>query len=180
MGYSSLNCSTIERVSIGNFATPNVQTPSGQGDAGKIRINFGAGGNTDNNEFSVDPDGTINCLKNSIQYEFDVVVRVERQGNPGNAEIMGRLMYAEDGIEGNAIQFGDTFNIRIDDDNTVWREEFLLKLSPKIGSKLWFELAIDESGVNAGQLGATQPTGTLSSWNPVNTASLDIGYYKTK
>lgn len=162
--------------SIGLFATTVDQIPAGTGDANKIRINFGAGGNTVGNEFTVAPDGTITCNANSIQYQFELTARIGRFGGGGVAVFMGRFMYAADGIEANAVQIGDTFVVEIDNANTIWRENFIINFSPEIGSVCWFEVARDESGNNSGQILTVQPTGTLAAagWGASNTAILEI------
>lgn len=162
----------VEQVSLGEFSTQSPQNPTGTGQAGAIIINYGVGGSTSGNEFDVDSNGVITCNKNTIQYDFEVTLRMERTGGGGNSEIMARMMYAANGVD--FVQSGSTFNVRVDDDDTVWREGFSLKLSTPLGSKIYIELARDESGSNSGGLGATQPTGTLSSWNPVDVASLRI------
>ncbi len=109
---------------------------------------------------------------NSIQYDFEVTLRIARSGSSSNSEIMARMMYAPDGI--NYAQAGSTFGVMIDDDDTVWRENFSLKFSPAVGSKLFIELARNNGASNSGGLGSFQPSGDLSSWNAINTASLEI------
>ncbi len=167
---------SIEQQEIGNFATAAEQIPAGTGEANKIRINFGAGGNTTGNEFTLSPDGTLTCNSNSVQYRFQITLRIGRTGGAGVSIILGRAMYAADGIEANAVQIASTFAIEIDDGDTIWREVIKADLSPAIGSKLWFELARDEAGNNSGQILTVQPTGTLAAagWLDSSSASLQI------
>lgn len=160
---------------IGTFSTTTTQSPTGLGDAGKIRISMGAGGSTANGEFTIAPDGLITCIKNGIQYSFNLTVRMERSGSVGVSEIMGRFMYAVDGVEANAVQVLDSFAVRIDDADTIWREQFEIRFSPVVGSVLWFEVARNPGSNNSGQIGTTQPAGDLSGWTPSNSVSLTIG-----
>ena len=168
----------LQRTEIGRFTTTSTQSPTGTGSAGKIRVNFGAGGNTSGNEFTVAADGTITSNVAAIQYIFTAVIRISRSGAPGTAIIMARALYSADGTETDTVQLGGTFSVRIDDSNTVWREEFELPLAPASGSHTWLELARDAAGNNDGDLGADQPTGTLltdtPAWNPVSSAALLI------
>lgn len=176
MGYASkAEPQNVELKTLGIFATAATQTPTGLGDAGKIRVNFGPGGDTVDGEFTVAPDGLVTCNKNSIQYDFGLSFRVARNGGAGESEIMGRFMYAADGVEANAIQVGDTFAVKIDDDDTVWRESFELRFSPAVGSVIWFEIARNPGSNNSGQLETVQPGGDLSGWNQSNTASITFG-----
>ncbi len=168
-GVAQLN---VEQVLLGRFSTAAPQNPTGRGASGSIVINYGVGGSTSGGEFDIDAGGVVTCNMNSIQYDFEVTLRIDRTGGGGNSEIMARMMYAENGVD--FVQSGGTFNVRIDDDDTVWREGVSLKFSPAVGSKIYIELARDESGSNSGGLGATQPSGTLSGWNPVGVATLDI------
>lgn len=166
--------SNVKQDPLGVFSTTATQTPTGLGDAGKIRVNFGAGGDTDGGEFTVAPDGLITCNTNSAQYDFDVAFRIARNGAAGVSEIMGRFMYAADGVEANGVQVGDTFAVKIDDDDTVWRERLSLKFSPTVGGVMWFEMARNPGANNSGQLETVQPAGDIAGWNPSNTASLTI------
>lgn len=176
VGYASkAEPQNVELKTLGIFATAATQTPTGLGDAGKIRVNFGPGGDTVDGEFTVAPDGLITCNKNSIQYDFGLSFRVARNGGAGESEIMGRFMYAPDGVEANAVQIGDTFSVKIDDDDTVWRESFELRFSPVVGSVIWFEIARNPGSNNSGQLETVQPGGDLSGWNQSNTASITFG-----
>lgn len=158
------------------FTTVSAQNPTGLGDANKIKINFGAGGVSDNGEFNVGADGVVETLLNSTQYTIQLTMRISRTGGAGVAIVMARLMYAEDGIEGNAVQSGGTFGVKIDDADTIWREVVTFDFIPAVGSKFWFELARDDAGNNSGGLLSAQPTGTLLSagWNPVASATLEI------
>lgn len=176
MGYASkAEPQNVELKTLGIFATAATQTPTGLGDAGKIRVNFGPGGDTVDGEFTVAPDGLVTCNKNSIQYDFRLSFRVARNGGAGVSEIIGRFMYAADGVEANAIQVGDTFAVKIDDDDTVWRESFELRFSPAAGSVIWFEVARNPGSNNSGQLETVQPGGDLSGWRQSNTASITFG-----
>jgi hypothetical protein len=159
---------------IGQFSTTVTQNPTGLGDSGKIRIHFGVGGTTSDGEFTVASDGTIECFKNSIQYVFDLAVRVGRSGAGGVSTMVGRLMYAPDGVEVNAVQLSDSFVIEIDNADTVWRENLVLKLDTDVGSKTWFELARNPSGNDSGGLLTNQPDGDLIGWNQSSTAILTI------
>jgi hypothetical protein len=165
----------VELKTLGVFATSETQTPTGLGDAGKIRVNFGPGGSTVGGEFSIAADGLITCNKDSIQYDFGLSFRIARNGGAGESEIMGRFMYAPDGVEANAVQTGDTFSVKLDDDDTVWRESFELRFSPLAGSLIWFEVARNPGSNNSGQLETVQPAGDLSGWAASNTASIAFG-----
>lgn len=162
----------VKQDSIGQFSTSLTQTPTGLGAPGAITVHFGAGGSTSGGEFDVDSSGVITCNMNTIQYNFELGMRIRRSGASQVSNMVARMLYAEDGV--NFVQVGGTFGARIDAPDTVWRESFSIKFSPKVGSKIKFEVARDEAGNNSGEIGTFQPTGTLSSWNPVNSASLDI------
>lgn len=163
---------------IGEFLTTATQAPTGTGSGGKIRVNFGAGGNTTGDEFTMQPDGTLVTLKNSRQYTFDILIRPSRTGAAGNSIIMSRFLYSADGTETDTVQIGNTSSIRIDDADTVWRESFSGTFSPAVGSSLWLELSRDAAGNNSGFLSADQPTGTLLTdtppWNAIPSASITI------
>lgn len=169
---------------IGVFATPDEQAPTGTGVGGKIRVHYGNGGNTDGGEFTVQPDGTILCNVSGTQYTFDIVVRPSRLGGGGNAIIMGRFMYSANGTETDTVQIGGSYGVRIDDDNTIWREAFSDGFIPAAGSHLWLEIARDGAGADDGELNADQPSGNLTTdtppWNPVATASVTISTLKVK
>ncbi len=169
---ADVNVKTVTQVSLGSFESQSNQSPTGPGQSGAITIDFGAGGSTTGSEFTVDGSGIVTCNMNSIQYDFEVTLRIARSGSSSNSEIMARMMYAPDGI--NYAQAGSTFGVMIDDDDTVWRENFSLKFSPAVGSKLFIELARNNGASNSGGLGSFQPSGDLSSWNAINTASLEI------
>jgi hypothetical protein len=169
---ADVNVKTVTQVSLGSFESQSNQSPTGAGQSGAITIDFGAGGSTTGSEFTVDGAGIVTCNMNSIQYDFEVTLRIARSGSSSNSEIMARMMYAPDGI--NYAQAGSTFGVMIDDDDTVWRENFSLKFSPAVGSKLFIELARNNGASNSGGLGSFQPSGDLSSWNAINTASLEI------
>lgn len=175
---NELGVSPVAETVIGDFNTTTAQTPAGSGSANKIRINYGTGGNTTGNEFTVAGDGTITTNTAGRQYIFDVVLRISRSGAAGNSIPMARFCYSADGTETDTVQVGNSFSVRIDDDDTVWREEFKSSFIPADGSKLWVEFARDEAGNNSGDLSADQPTATLLTdtppWNPVSVASLTI------
>ena len=163
----------IEEVILGSFPGYTTQTPTGIGAANSIIITFGPGGDTSGGEFTVGADGVLTCNMNSIQYEFDLTIRVQRTGGGGTANAVARMMYADDGV--NFIQLGDTFGIKIDDGNSVWRENFNLRFSPTVGSKIYFEFARDAGGVNAGEIGTFQPGGDLSgAWNQIPSSLIEI------
>jgi len=161
---------------IGSFETMAVQGPTGLGAAGVITINYGAGGSTTGGEFDVSAAGVIttNPASLDIEYRFIVGLRIGRTGGGGISIPLLRFMYAPDGIIGNAVQVGGTFSVEIDDPDTTWREVFDLNFAPVDGSVIFIEMARDEAGNNSGQLQAQQPTGTLSGWNDVATARLQI------
>jgi hypothetical protein len=138
-------------------------------------MTFGAGGNTTGGEFTIAPSGSITTLKGGVQYRFDLVLRLGRTSAAGISEIMGRLMYAEDGIEANGTQVGGSFAVEIDDPNTIWREEFNINIRPKTGSLIWFEMARNNGSNDSGGLLTYPFAGDLASWNPTPTASLTIG-----
>ncbi len=166
----------IKRVDIGQFSTSVTQNPTARGDAGKIRVNFGAGGSTTGNELTVARDGTITSNVGDVQYLVEITIRVGRTGFSGVSILHGRLMYAADGVEANAVQVSSTSTTELDDSDTIWRERFELALEPASGSKFWIEFARDESGNNSGGILTQQPTATLSGWNASNSAS--ITFYK--
>ena len=157
-----------------------IQDPPGAGHANRIKVSFGSGtAVSSGGEFSFDATRqilTANSPSAGIQYRFDVVLRIGRTGSSGESIIMGRFMYAADGTEANGVQVGNTFEVKIDDDDTTWRETFRADFMPTPGGILWFELARDEDGNNSGGLRAEQPTGSLSAngWNPVATSELRI------
>lgn len=157
---------------IGDFRTGDTQSPAGLGDANKIIVHFGAGGNTTGNEFTVGADGVVTCNLNSKQYRFSVVISFIRIGATGVSEMLARQMYAPDGV--NFVQVGGTFAVRIDDGDTVWREEFNVNFSPAVGSKLKVEVARNNGGSDSGDVGIFQPSGDLSGWNPATSALLRI------
>jgi len=167
---------TVEYRIIGSFSTEADQAPTGLGLAGAITVNYGVGGPTDGGEFNITAGGLITAQANSLedQYNFIVGLRIGRSGAAMISIPMLRLMYAVDGIVGNAIQLGGTFSVEIEDANTTWREAFDLNFSPVIGSILFIEYARDEAGADSGGLQAAQPTGTISTWNPVATSALAI------
>jgi hypothetical protein len=165
----------VDLINLGQFDSFDAQNPTGLGAPGIIKMTFGAGGNTTGDEFTIAPTGVITTNKGDVQYTLDLTVRIGRLGAAGNSEIVGRLMYAADGIEGNAIQFGGSFSVLVDDPDTIWREEFNLKLRPATGSILWFEIARNNGSNNSGGLLTYDLLGDLSSWNPTPTASLTIG-----
>lgn len=163
---------SIKRLEIGQFSTSATQNPTGTGDSGKIRVSFGTGGSTSGNELTVAADGTVTCNTDNIQYLIEITVRVGRTGASGVSILHGRLMYAADGVEANAVQVSSTSTTEVDDGNTIWRERFELSLEPASGSKFWIEFARDESGNNSGGILTQQPTATLAGWNASNSASI--------
>jgi hypothetical protein len=169
----------IEKKELGTFSSLVAQNPTGLGVAGIIKITFGAGGDTDNGEFTVAPTGVITTNKGGIQYNLDLVTRIGRIGAAQTSEIMGRLMYAEDGVELNATQVGTSFSVLVDDPDTIWREEFNLTLRPATGSVLWFEIARNNGSSDSGGLLSYAFSGDLSSWEPTPTASLTFGRWQT-
>lgn len=162
----------LTKQSIGTFSTTESQAPSSEGAGGAIIVHFGEGGDTTGGEFSISPDGDILCNQNSQQYSIDIAFRFQRQGANGVSHLVGRMVYASDGI--NFGQIGDTFGIEVDDADTVWREAFNLTFSPMVGSIIRFEFARDALSSNSGELGTFQPTGDLTSWRPIPSASLEI------
>lgn len=165
---------SIKRLDIGQFSTSATQNPTGLGDSGKIRVNFGAGGSTTGGELSVAADGTITGNVSGIQYLVEIVVRIGRTGSSGISILHGRLMYAADGIEANAVQVNSTSTTEIDHDDTIWRESFEFTLEPALGSKFWVEFARDESGKNSGGILTRQPTASLAGWSVSNSAILSF------
>jgi hypothetical protein len=165
----------VQLVTFGQFDSFVPQNPTGLGAAGVVKMTFGPGGNTTGGEFTIAPSGIITTLKGGVQYRFDLVLRLGRTGAAGISEVMGRLMYAEDGIEANGIQIGGSFSVEIDDPDTIWREEFNINISPETGSLIWFEMARNNGSNNSGGLLTYDFVGDLASWNPTPTASLTIG-----
>lgn len=161
---------SIKWIPIGEFSTSATQVPTGRGDSEKIRVNFGAGGSTSGGELTMASNGTVTCNTDNIRYLVEIIVRVGRTGSFGISVLHGRLMYAADGIEANAVQLGSTTTTEVDNGATIWRERFELMLEPASGSKLWIEFARDESGGNSGEIRTQQPTGTLSGWNASSSA----------
>lgn len=157
---------------IGEFRTSTTQNPTGLGDTGKIKVNFGIGGDTQSHEFSVSSGGVVTCNTDNIQYDIDLTLRIGRTGAAGVSILLGRLMYADDGIEANAVQVNSTSVTEIDDQDTIWREEFKFRLEPSSGAIFWIEIARDEAGNNSGGILTVQPTATLASWNPSDSARI--------
>ena len=168
----------VSREFLGEFSTESDQDPTGLGYSQRIRVNFGAGGNTVDDEFTISPDGFIECLKNSIQYNFDAEFRFKRTSGGGESLLVGWLMYAEDGVEANAVQLGRTFQALIDDAKAVFREEFLFSFSPSVGSLMWIEIARDESFNNNGGIGIEPITGSLAA-NLTQPPSAFLSIYKS-
>lgn len=161
---------------LGLFATSVDQEPTGLGQSGAITINYGVGGTTSGGEFSISAGGVITALAPSMgrQFHFLVTLRIGRTGAAMISIPMLRAMHSADGIVGNAVQFGSSFSVEIEDASTTWREAFNLDFAPAIGSVTFIEFARDESGSDFGGLQAPQPTGTLSSWDAVSTSELQI------
>tara|TARA_R110000796_G_scaffold119202_2_gene233391 strand:+ start:165 stop:662 length:498 start_codon:yes stop_codon:yes gene_type:complete len=157
---------------LGEFNSQVDQNPTGLGIANVINITYGVGGSTSGGEFDLDALGVITCNMNSIQYNFNIVIRISRSGAGGVSELMARMMYAPDGI--NYVQVGSSFGARVDDADTVWRENFSLNFSPAVGSKIFLELARNNGSSNSGGLGTFQPIGDLATWNQINSATLRI------
>jgi hypothetical protein len=158
---------------IGLFTDTITQNPTGIGDAGKIQLSFGAGGVTIGGEFSMASNGLLSCNIGG-QYRLDVTLRIGRVTSPGVSRVMARMMYAPDGIQANGIQAYDTFAIEIDDQDTIWREQFTIDFSPTSGSVVWVEMARDATGNNSGGILTYQPSGDLVSWNEVSSTSLSL------
>jgi hypothetical protein len=167
---------SIKWIPIGEFSTSETQEPTGRGDSEKIRVSFGAGGSTSGGELTLASNGTITCNTDNIQYLVEIIVRVGRTGSFGISVLHGRLMYASDGVEANAVQLGSTTTTELDNGATIWRERFELMLEPASGSKLWIEFARDESGGNSGAILTQQPTATLAGWN--ESSSAIITFYR--
>lgn len=157
---------------VGRFSTSDTQNPTGLGDANKIRVNYGPGGNTTGNEFTVAADGLITTNIGDVQYRIDLNLRLGRLGAGGVSEILGRLMYAADGIEGNAVQSGSTFAVEIDNANAIFPERFDLAFTPATGSVFWVELARNNGSNDSGGLLTFTPAGDLSGWTIPTTAQI--------
>lgn len=169
----------VERESLGLFASSATQNPTGSGQSSIIQVEFGDGGITANGEFTVASDGTITCNEGGKPYEFEFVLRLERTGLIGVSELMARLMYAPDGNPANAVQVKNTFGVRLNNQNTIWREGVKVDARPVTGSIFFVQLARNPGTVvEAGGIGAFQPTGDLSDWNQINSASIEISRYK--
>lgn len=164
---------------IGSFSTTATQNPTGQGAAGVIKVNFGAGGTTSGGELTLAATGIITTNIELPEYFIEITARIGRETAAGIAIMHGRLMYAADGIEGNAVQVGSTSTTEMDDANTIWRERFELRFSPAVGSIFWLEFARDESGNDSGGILTQQPTGTLAGWNESNSASISFSVFET-
>lgn len=167
-----VNTRNVYENQIGDFRTSDTQSPSGLGDANKVIVHYGAGGNTSGNEFSLGADGILTCNANSKQYRFNLVISYIRSGSAGISELLTRMMYAPNGID--FVQVGGTSALRINDTDTVWREEFAVMFSPAVGSKLKIEVARNNGSVDAGDIGIYQPSGDLTGWNPAPSALLRI------
>ena len=166
----------IVNTEIGSFETTETQSPTGVGSGGAIYINYGDGGTTSGNEFSVSASGDIvaNAESLGVEYRFRIGVRIGRDTAPGVAIPLIRFLYAANGNPESLVQVGGTFGVKVDDGNTIWREVFDINVAPAIGSLIRIQLARDEGGNNAGSLQAPQPTATLSEWNPVASARIEI------
>lgn len=166
----------IVNETIASFETIVEQSPTGLGSAGAIFINYGAGGNSSGNEFTVSPTGDIIANANAlgIEYRFRIGVRIGRSGAAGLSIPLIRFLYAADGSPGSLVQIGGTFGVEVDDPNTTWREVFDLNFAPAVGSLIRVEFARDEAGTDSGSLQAPQPTATLAGWNPVASSRLEI------
>ncbi len=170
------NPTRIINETIGAFSTELSQAPTGTGASGKIMINFGVGGNTTGDEFTMLPNGVVgpNAESLGLEYKFRIGLRLSRSSSPGVSILLLRFMYADDGIIENAIQVSGSFSVQIDNANTTWREVFDVNFTPTIGSVSFIEFARDEAGDDSGELNAQQPTGTLNSWSPVASARYEI------
>ena len=175
-GGASNTGNRVEDEEIGLFETSVTQTPSGDGLAGGIVINYGVGGDTLDGEYTVASDGVVltNEPSGGRQNRFKIGLRIGRSGAAGIAIPIIRFMYAPDGIVGNAVQVGGSFSVKIEDANTTWREAFDIGFAPVVGSVFFIEFFRDEAGNDSGELQAPQPTGTLAGLNPVATARLEI------
>ncbi|MCK5126777.1 MAG: hypothetical protein KAR42_11025 [candidate division Zixibacteria bacterium] len=169
----SASGSPIEQISLGQFTSTANQAPTGTGLANAITLNFGVGGSTSGGEFTIAANGEIGCNMNSIQYNFEMIMRVARDGSSGVAEVMARMLYADKGNE--FVQVGGTFGARIDSDDTVWFESFSINFSPAINSKIKFEIARNNGANDQGVVGTFQPAGDfVGAWNAINAVSLNI------
>lgn len=174
-----VSSTVVERESIGLFASTATQNPTGSGQSSIIQVEFGAGGNTTGNEFTVDSAGLVTCNSGGLPYEFEIVIRLERAGLVGVSELMARLMYAADGVPANAVQVKNTFGVRLNNQNTIWREGVRIDATPATGSIFFVQLARNPGTVvEAGGIGAFQPAGDLTDWNQINSASIEITRYK--
>lgn len=173
---SIVNPTRMVNNTIGTFETTSTQAPTGLGSAGVIIVNYGAGGSTSGNEFTVSAGGDIVANPESlgIEYRYRIGLRMGRTGAGGISVPLIRFLYSADGNPGSLVQVGGTFSREVDNANTIWREVFDLNFAAAIGSLIRIEFARDESGSNSGDIQANQPTGTLSGWNPVASARLDI------
>lgn len=167
----------VEKKLIGDFSTTVDQTLDLQGAVGVRKVGVGSGVTT-GGEITVDGVTRINTCNIAGNYDLLITVRIQRTGASGVSIMLGRIMYAADGVEGNAVQVGGTFGARVDDADTTWRESFEVPIDLAAGGIFWIEFGRDEAGVNAGDIGAPQPTGTLAGWNPVNTAAMSIYAFK--
>lgn len=158
---------------IGEFSTPDPQPLAGSGAANAIKVKVGDG-TTTGGEIAVNGTTKINTCNVAGEYILTISVRVQRSGSVGASIIVGRMMYAPDGIEANAVQAGGTYSAEVDDSDTTWREFFFRPATLAAGSIFWFEFARDEAGNNSGDIGANQPTASLAAWSPVASASLDV------
>lgn len=164
---------------LGSFSTTATQNPTGQGAAGVIKVNFGAGGSTSGGELTVAPTGIVTTNIEMPEYFIEITTRIGRETAAGVAILHGRLMYAADGIEANAVQVGSTSTTEMDDTNTIWRERFEIRFSPAAGSIFWVEFGRDESGNDSGGILTQQPTGTLAGWNESDSAAISFSVFET-
>ena len=168
--------STVLTTTIGEFIETADQDPNGLGSAGILGVSFGAGGDTTNSEFTVSSAGVITCnaAGANSQYHFNGTFYIGRSGAAGVSVLHLRMMYAADGVPGNAAQLGSTYTTLMDDPDYIFREQLNHIFAMPQGAIFWVEIARDESGNNSGGLTNQPPTATLAGWNSTFTARLRI------
>jgi hypothetical protein len=174
----------VEYTELGSFFSEAEQLPTGLGLSNSITITYGAGGTTSDGSYTVLPVGDPNagkvlCNKGESQREFDLTLRIGREGAGGESEMVAWLMYAEDGIIANAVQSGFTFTEVVDNARAFWRVEFKRQIRPKTGSILWVQLARNNLANDSGGLYKLDLLGDLATLNPSPSAALSIGYWRT-
>ncbi len=161
---------------LGQFSTADTIDPTGLGHANRVNIHFGAGGSTFGDEMTLASDGVFTILKGDVDYEWDITTQIMRAGATGASEIIGRMMYAADGVIGTAIQYGDTFVTAVDNADSIWRQFFTLTLKIPTGGKFWFEIARNNGADNSGGIGTIGAfTGDLvGEWGTTASASVIV------